>query len=625
MDTMAKCSNPKCKKPGQALSHKEVHSRCLWCLGKDHNPYECPKCKVLCPNTLRAREKARQHRIKFGVWLDTHCARDQLTKYAGSVQVNPTQETIAPPVKALSTGQVKRKVSASQGASNLGKGHASLDKAALEKEFYLEPGQEITLGDSVQGTLTVSVHKPFTSENDSPLKSPKGSSHKSQLEMSPIRADELGTSPIHDPELNREELSDQANQSSSEEGESDDENGESSNGNESEEQDSGSEEEDEDEESEEPPQKKPKGSSVPEPPVNPPVFDMEAFKASILQGVQQTVAKELAGATESLNTKFDSALSALKTSSAAGSRKSTKSVPSVPSSVSIVPQNPAFDFESESSVASESSNSEEESKTKKRRRRELRKRWSKTVYKTLPSKVLPPKLESEVDDGNWMFSQEGGKKKSTFFPMFKGVSQQLNKRVKQHFGLSRRKGSKKFNPLSAYSGSYKTTDPDDKHFTHPHAASSKLINEIRDKSWLACSNPSHECRFQPSKDWGKAEKVAVERQVSAQCSFRITNAMSMSIKALEQISDNMRVQLAEFRSQPQLDVPISLAKCAARELAMSDLTSNLSQAVSNVTDGLKDLARCNADIFNLNAHTYIKCATERRQIYLDSSKLDKLR
>ena len=62
------CANPNCKKPGRRLHHRERHDICMWCLGGDHDPFQCPVCSTMEKKNLLKREEARQQFLATGVW-----------------------------------------------------------------------------------------------------------------------------------------------------------------------------------------------------------------------------------------------------------------------------------------------------------------------------------------------------------------------------------------------------------------------------------------------------------------------------------------------------------------------------------------------------------------------------
>ena len=126
---------------------------------------------------------------------------------------------------------------------------------------------------------------------------------------------------------------------------------------------------------------------------------------------------------------------------------------------------------------------------------------------------------------------------------------------------------------------------------------------------------------------GKAEKLAIQQQLFAQTSFRISNALSLSLQALNAIVDKSRQEVASFRSMtPLMDVPqgsLCTSHIRDRENAVSQMASRLTSNLSSLTQGIQEVSRCSADLFNMQANSYIQAVSARHKAWLDSSSLPK--
>ena len=254
-----------------------------------------------------------------------------------------------------------------------------------------------------------------------------------------------------------------------------------------------------------------------------------------------------------------------------------------------------------------------------------RRKWIRQVYAQLDILDLPVQPEEE-DDASWQFNLEKRSAKKLSYLIYKGVSSQLSKINRSIFDPERAH-KKKFDPVTAYTKSYHTTEPDHRNLKRPHSVSSLIIDEIKDQRSLHCSNPSPDALLAGSQDVGKAEKLAVQQQLFAQTSFRISNALSLSLQACNSIVDKSRQEIASFRSMsPLTDVPqgsLCMSHIRDRENAVSQMASQLTSSLSSLSQGIQEVSLCSADLFNMQANNYIQAVRARRKAWLDASSLPK--
>jgi hypothetical protein len=195
----------------------------------------------------------------------------------------------------------------------------------------------------------------------------------------------------------------------------------------------------------------------------------------------------------------------------------------------------------------------------------------------------------------------------------------MSRKVKLHFKGIAEKKKRKFNPVQVYNRTYKLTEPDDRNFSRPHAVPSALINDISDKRLLSCSMPSPDARIDQSKPAGQTEKRALRDQSVAQAGLRISNALSLSILTVEKLVNDLRQEVATFKSSAPLDFPLTVDRIQERESQVSQMASSVSTALASISNGLTDLHRCSSDLCNLQTCSYIEAVSERRKAWLSLS------
>ena len=381
-----KCANPDCKKPGQWLDHHEKHDICLWCLGQDHDPYECDLCSQMSSKSMKLRNEARLKAIEHSVWPLTHSAPRSKSK-AGSVATD-------------AKGKSKKGDSSKTKLTEVSLVDKSLSSETISKPFSLEEGQVLELEDVVTGSDTQKETALFESVSEGSRKVPsKSSSHQYSGKD---WEDELG----EDQEIVLEEgdLSDSNSKSSARHSDS-----------------------------VVSIKRKPSSSSESDeksviPSKRKKLFDPAAFKASLVDSVSKSVADA--------QDKFRSELLELCKGLSAGpgtatgiSRKTGKAVPctvvrdsvSVPTPVNpapvtnpvLVPTNPpappgsqagsvglgsVFQSSSDSADSSQLSDFGEEIRTKNKKRR---RKWTKAIFTELPGRLEKPKGVSAKDEADW--------------------------------------------------------------------------------------------------------------------------------------------------------------------------------------------------------------------------------
>ena len=211
------------------------------------------------------------------------------------------------------------------------------------------------------------------------------------------------------------------------------------------------------------------------------------------------------------------------------------------------------DIQSGSSSSSGSSSEDESRSSKAKKRAAKRHKWICQLYSHLDRLDLPAQVDEE-DDASWQFSLEKKPSRKISYPIYKGVSSQLSKLVKVKFDQDRRKT--KFDPVVGFAKSYSSMEPDHKHLNKPHTVSSLIIDEVKEPRLIHCSNPSPDARLSTITAPGRVEKSAIQQQLFSQTMFRISNALSLSLQALNTIVDKSRQEIASFRSMtPLTDVP----------------------------------------------------------------------
>lgn len=376
-----------------------------------------------------------------------------------------------------------------------------------------------------------------------------------------------------------------------------------------------------------------------------PILDLNKFREALMQGVVDHVTNE--------NAKFEDRILKLISekfpSHSEGSSQPidthvhiAPAVPSTPVSqpplapkgfiqtsqvhTSEVTQDRSSQYLSDTDYDSSSETSSRLKSKQRKKRHEDRIKWIKTVCNTLSDRVPQPEVQEDKDDARWLFNEQPKPKKPLHFPIHKGVSSQLKaksdlffKKLKSNKPSSKPR-SKKFDPVKVYSQAYSTSDPDEYNFSHPHAVPPILVNEIPDPKVLACANPTVEARL-PSGSTGNSEKALIDQQLFAQTSFRISNAMFLGLQTLNILTSGLRHQSAQFRSETPLSAGSSVEDINVREQRMSQFASSVAQTTSMLVEGLNDVNRCGADLFNMQAQNYIDSTKKRRKLWLDQTTL----
>jgi hypothetical protein len=158
---MPPCKNPNCERPGRSVHHNEKHDICIWCLGPDHDPYQCSLCQTMSASAKYKRNKIRLYRIEHGVWPDL---AQELVMREGSVcsrksrksevsvpysvpKSNPNAPHTLSKPPGLSEESSKPLTTKSMKRSSQKVEPIMVQKEVLTQEFTLKDGDVLTLED----------------------------------------------------------------------------------------------------------------------------------------------------------------------------------------------------------------------------------------------------------------------------------------------------------------------------------------------------------------------------------------------------------------------------------------------------------------------------------------------
>ena len=255
-----------------------------------------------------------------------------------------------------------------------------------------------------------------------------------------------------------------------------------------------------------------------------------------------------------------------------------------------------------------------------KKRKERRADWQAQLFQIFPE--LAPVVEATPEDpGSWLFGSPPAADKKQRLPIYKGLFTQLEKRAEQHFARVK-KGKSPWPAAAKIAQHYRAREPEEALLGAMYSVSSALLDEVP-KDRTKGRVMGTEARLLPKSEGAKVEKAALDKIQAACTGFRLSNNLSLDLKAALNVTQEGRILTAEFRSKPALGLHESELSEAlvCRETEVSEFAATISKKLTMIEEAIEDAILCSSDHFNMESAAFLNAVVERRQAWLSASEI----